>query len=563
MMKPRRLARILVPTLIIAGTIFQGVAMFRTGGIYEGALKYWGPLARDGVWHEALTGQIARGIPPQNPGFAGALLTNYHYFYDLFVAILAKLTFLPARTIIYLLLPFLFSIALGQGVYYFARKLFKSNLAGIFALFFIYFGSSFGWVLGLLRGQEIGGESAFWANQPVSMNLNPPFALSLLLLLGVLISLSSYLKKPNKKLGFLIIMLTGICIGVKVYAGLIILAGLFGLSVYSYFRDNSLKLMIVFLGSLLLSSLVFFVITKSSGGLIKFQPLWLIDTMIDVGDRVGIPNLASRRFTYLAEHKWLHYGVVEMLALGIFFVGNLGTRVVGLLAFRKKMFADKLNIFLFCAMVASIVPPLFFVQKGNAWNIVQFFYYFLFFAGLYAGAALASIWNTKRVYLKALVVVILVITPISSAATFRGWLYPNSPAYLPAKELEALSFLSGEPDGTILVHPFNPSLRGNYKDPYPLVVYADSAYVSAFSMKASYLEDIEQQIILAVDYTDRHSKADKFFTTTDIEWSNKFLVDVDIDYVYVPKVYSLPAAEGEYNMHKIFENSEVNIYKVN
>ncbi|KKQ96144.1 MAG: hypothetical protein UV74_C0004G0008 [Candidatus Woesebacteria bacterium GW2011_GWB1_43_14] len=74
---------IFLPLLILLGSIFQGVAMFRTSLVYSYGIGYWGPLARDGIWHEALIGQLTKSVFPENPGLAGVKLENYHYFYDL------------------------------------------------------------------------------------------------------------------------------------------------------------------------------------------------------------------------------------------------------------------------------------------------------------------------------------------------------------------------------------------------------------------------------------------------------------------------------------------------
>jgi hypothetical protein len=287
-----------------------------------------------------------------------------------------------------------------------------------------------------------------------------------------------------------------------------------------------------------------------------FQPLWLIDTMIDAGDRVGIPNFTARRFAYLGGHKWFNFGVIELISLFIFFAGNLGTRIVSFWGLRKKFFKEDMHLFIFLLMGAAIVPTLLFVQKGNPWNVIQFFYYFLFFAGLYAA-------NALRKFPVILTVAIILITPVSSAATFRSWLYRNPPAYLPAGEYQALNFLKTQPFGAVLKHPYNPDIRGNFKDPFLLSVYADNAYVSAYSGKPVFIEDAEQQIVLNTDYQVRLDAANRFFVEKNLSWSNKFLKDNNIRYLYLPKIYQLPAAEQQYPMKKIFENGSANIYEVN
>src|SRR5689334_11454044 len=103
---------IILSVLIILGTIFQGVVMFRSGVMYDFGIGYWGPLARDGVWHEALVAQLLKSVPPANPGLSGELLTNYHYFYDLLVSLISRIG-IPVNLLIYRIFPIIFSILVG------------------------------------------------------------------------------------------------------------------------------------------------------------------------------------------------------------------------------------------------------------------------------------------------------------------------------------------------------------------------------------------------------------------------------------------------------------------
>lgn len=565
MIRKLRSSTLLILLIILLGTIFQNPAMFKSGMVSDRGIGYWGPLARDGVWHEALVGQLTQNLPPKNPGMSGVSLSNYHYFYDLMVAKLAYTFHLAPAFLIYQFLPIVFSLLLGFGTYLLCRRLFKSNLATVVGLYLVYFGSSFGWVIDLLRGREIGGESAFWANQPVSMNINPPFAISLVMVIFILLFLDQYLKTPKKWLAVVIGVMSGLLIGFKVYAGVVILAGLFFLTLKKVFADKDYKMIQVMIVSGLSAAIVALLTgTLHSTGLLAVQPLWLVDTMIDAGDRVGIPNFTSRRFTYISAGKYFHLTLLEILCIFIFITGNLGTRIFSFVSGGWKYFARDMNFLLLVLAGLSLFPTLIFVQKGNPWNIVQFFYYFLFFMTLLTVSGLENIraYASKKTF-TIIFVIFVVLTPISSLATFRSWLYPNPPAYIPTMEVAALQFLSSQSDGVILKHPFDKTLRDKFKDPYPLLAYADSSYVAATSYHEVYLEDVEQQIILDTDYKPRLANLDRFFVEKDLSWSNQFLKENNIRYVYLPKVYQLPMAEKEYSMEKIFENSEVNIYKVN
>ena len=540
--------------LILFGAVFQNIAMFRTGMSYSYGIGYWGPLARDGVWHEALVAQLNKHISPQNPGLAGNALINYHYYYDLTVSLIHHLG-IPSNILIYIILPIIFSVLLGIGTYKLADVLFENKFVSILSVFFAYFASSFGWVVSLLKGQAIAGESDFWANQPVSMNLNPPYAISLVMIIFIILFVNSYLKRSTFIKAFFIIILSGTLIEFKVYAGAILLGGLFVLAIKRLYFNRDFKLIIISIFSIILSLIVFIPQNKQSLGLIEVNPFWLVNTMIDAGDRVGIASLSSKRFTYQESHQYIKFAAVEAIGFLIFFIGNLGTRIVGLFGLKRKQLTSDIFIFIFAMMLASFIPVLIFTQKGNPWNIIQFFYYFLYFVGLFSAFALRKAnW--------ILVTLIILITPISSISTFRGWFYTNPPAYLSSKEYQALKYLSAQPDGIVLKHPFDPNMRSQYKDPFPIAVYADNSYVSAFSGKTVFIEDAEQQIVLNTNYRTRLDDADRFFIEKDLKWSSKFLEDNNIKYIYLPKIYHLPMAEQEYPMRKIFENEDVKIYDV-
>lgn len=540
--------------LIVLGSIFQGVAMFRSGMMYDYGIGYWGPMARDGVWHEALVAQLTKHIPPFNPGLAGVPLTNYHYYYDLVIALVSRLG-VPPSLLIYRIFPIIFSALLGIGTYKLSNLLFKDKITSYLAVFFAFFASSFGWIVSLIKGQQLGGESAFWANQPVSFNLNPPYAISLIIIIFVVLLIDNYLKKRSLLKAIAIVLLSGTLIGFKVYAGIVLLGGLFILTVKRYIFDKDKKLIPLLILSSLISFAIFWTEDRSATGLLEFQPFWLINTMVDAGDRVGIPNFTARRFAYIGGGKWIQFIAIEIVSFIIFFAGNLGTRIFGMIGISKKDLRSDFPIFILGMMAISVIPPLLFIQKGNSWNIIQFFYYFMYFAGLFAASAV-------RKLPVAIAILVLIITPISSITTFRSWLYPNPPAYLSTNEYQGLKFLSTQNPGIVLKHPFNSAVKSSFNDPFPIVVYADNAYISAYSGMQVFIEDAEQQIVLNSDYETRLKEASRFFAEKDLTWSKKFLKENHIAYIYLPKIYLLPMAEDEYPMVKIFENNEVNIYKV-
>src|SRR3989344_1824494 len=159
--------------LITAGTLIWSLTMVKSGLIYDFGMGFWGPNGHDGIWHIALIESLSRGSF-QMPIFAGEAIRNYHLGFDILLAALHILTRVPAVNLYFQITPPILAFLIGLLTY----KLTKN----IWAVFFVYFGGSFSWVLGK-------GESAFWSQQAISTLVNPPFALSLVFLLAGLLCL--------------------------------------------------------------------------------------------------------------------------------------------------------------------------------------------------------------------------------------------------------------------------------------------------------------------------------------------------------------------------------------
>jgi len=212
--------------LILLGTLVWSLIMVKSGLVYSFGMGFWGPNGHDGVWHIALIKSLTRGSW-EMPTFAGEPLKNYHVGFDVLLAIIHKITTIPLHNLYFQIIPPFLAFLIGILVYKFVLLWRKSKSAAFWATFFVYFGGSFGWLVTLLRNREIGGESMFWAQQAISTLVNPPFALSLILILIGLISLLKYQESRLARYGVTATLAFGVLIQVKAYAGLLSLGGLF------------------------------------------------------------------------------------------------------------------------------------------------------------------------------------------------------------------------------------------------------------------------------------------------------------------------------------------------
>lgn len=556
--------------LILAGTVFQIMPVIRSGLETKYGIGFWGPNAHDGIWHMALVNQLINGVVPQNPIFSGEALKNYHYFYDLLIAATYKIVSVATADLIFRFYPVLFSLLFGIGTYLLAQKLFKSNLVSFFAVYLTYFTGSFGWLVEFIRERHIGGESAFWSNQPVSFNLNPPFAISMVILIAFVYILTLFFegeKSVFKKI--ILITILGSLISFKAYAAVVAIGALTLLVIFNIIRKKDFSLVPILAGSAILSFLILLpnygadILKSGTGGIFTFAPFWFVHSMIDSPDRVGWTRLTLTRIVGFEQKNYLKIFVAETLGLLIFLGGNLGVRILsfGLLGKFKTLSREPILLYLFFVTVLALAIPLLFIQAGNPWNAIQFFYYGLYTTAIFSALTLAWIFERGRVG-KVIVVALLLIAPINAVVTANSYIPVTPHAALSQSEKLALDFLFQQPSGTVLTYPFDPNLRKNIVAPIPLPVYETSAYVSAFSGKPVFVEDEIQQDILQDDYKGRLAQSREFFQGGTKQWSRDFLKSNNIAYVYVLSLNDTGFSPKDDGLEQIFENSEVKIYKV-
>lgn len=520
--------------LILIGSLSLILTMVKSGWNYSYGVGFWGANGHDGIWHIALAESLARGTL-NSPIFAGFAIQNYHIGFDLVLAIANKITNIPIPNLYFQIFPVIFTLLIGYLTYEFTLRWTKSSRSAFFATFLIYFGGSFAYLIGR-------GESTFWSQQAISTLINPPFALSLIFILLGLINLL----KNKKILG---IIFFGLLIEVKVYAGILILVGLF--------LSKNFK---VFFGTLLVSLLLYFNMGNFSTGLVIFQPFWFLETMMNTSDHVGWAKFGEAMLNYKSGDVYFKGFIAYAVAFLIFILGNFGTRIFFIKDVFKKL--DSTKILMLGIIGAGIIIPTFFVQSGTPWNTIQFLYYSLFLSGILAGITLSNIKTSMN---RIIEVTVILLTIPTSILTLKDVYIPSRPpAKLSVDEISALKFLSSQPDGIVLTYPFDQKkakeAEGN--PPRPLYLYASTAYVAAYSKHQVFLEDEINLDITGYAWKDRRTEIEKWYKETDQEKTRKFLSDNNIKYVYWVKPQRALLGEGQLGLEKIFENGEAMIYVV-
>ncbi len=553
--------------LIIIGMVLWSLTMVRSGLTYSYGLGFWGANGHDGVWHIALINSLSKGNF-QMPVFSGWNIQNYHIGFDLLLSWIVRFIKISPSLLYFQIVPPILATLIGLLTYKFVYLWRKSKEESLLATFFVYFGGSFGWLVSLIRGQGIGGESMFWSQQSISTLINPPFALSLITVLLGLIFLQKYLEKKSLMNFSLMILFFGVSIFIKVYAGLLVMSSLVAVSIWQIIKKRDFSLLGITLISAAVSVLLFVPFNKSSASLISFSPFWFLESMMSSPDRFNWQKMYSAMTTYKMGHVWVKAFLAYSVAFTIFIVGNFGTRIIGLRSLLRKpkeLFSTgPIEIFIAILILAGVVVPMLFTQKGTPWNTIQFFYYSLVFGGIVAGIEVWKFLKKKSLFKQSLIVSFFILFTVPTTIASMDNYFPVKPqSILPQGEMEALRFLSEEPDGVVLTYPYDAYKASKAIPPRPLYLYTSTAYVSAFSGQQIFLEDQINLDIMQYPWEKREISIEDFLNTLDIGRARNFLKENNIRYIYWLKDQHANVENKKLGLTQIFQNSSVTIYEVN
>ncbi len=517
----------------------QVIPVIRSGLHYSFGVGFWGPNGHDGVWHLSLINHISNPTKIKMPIFAGEYLKNYHPFFDILIAFLSKITFINSSLWLFQIFPIITTILYLYFSFLLGQKITKKFNGGIILMLLNSISNSFGWVVSFIKDGSFGGESLFWAMQSPSNQLNPPFMLSILLIL-VFIYLLTF-KQPSKIAIFFLLVFLPI---IKVYSAVP------AFIIFFFYIFKNRRYLPTFITTLFVSGLLFLIYNRGSAGLIEFKPFWFINSLFDSIDRLYFPKLSAFRNAYgsifLTLPKLIIYYTFGILT---FILGNFSWRILA----SKEIIKNKTY---FLAISICCLIPLFFIQKGTSWNTIQFLYYALFLSNIFLTKFLVN--NQKYIFW---VVLSYLIPLISFLPNYLG---KTPPAAIPSKEIEALNFLKSQPKGTVLTYPYDKYLKKSFpKTPLPLYAYETTSYVAAYSGQQTYLEDEMNLQNSGYIWPERRQASLDFFSQQNEFADRGFLVNNQISYLYLPKIY-MDKIDFNDNMYLkiIYENDEVVIYQV-
>lgn len=566
--------------LLLFCTLVEGFINFPSGFTYPSGHLYWSSQGHDGLWHVAVIEAIKKQFPPNNPLYSGGKLYNYHYFTDVIMAEFGRIfPFFSTLDLYFRFFSFLISFLIGLSAYSLLVTWKKSRSIGLIGIFFTYLVGSFGYLVLLIQKRGFfGGETIFWAAQSNTIIGNPPHAFCYFLLPAFFLVFHYFLEKKSDFFSLLAcFLLGGFLVGFKVSAAFILLTGLGLTAVWFFLTRKNKKIILLTLLLGFSNLLIFKLITKKGELFLLFLPWWFIRTMIVVPDRVNWIDLELRRQFYLDRGGWrsvLRIIQFETTAFLIYLFGNLGMRFIGFLeitrAFLKKsIFKNPLESSLFLTMLTGFIMPIFFVQRGVAYNLIQFMQYFLLFFGFWAAASfhsVLSLFKNKaiKVVLWGILISLSVPTVIGNLKEFYG---KNALARVSNQEIEALKYMqkNSTDQDIILTYPFNPYSHGQYPhQPWPIYAWESTAYVSAYTGRQTYCTNDGQLRILAIDPEPKLEMMKAFFSEkTTLETKQDFLQKEKITYLYLRNeelTADLEKTLSRLNLKQVFKNDDAVIF---
>lgn len=137
-----------VAVMLIVGSVF-----YFSGRMEQDGLVFYGPMARDPIYHLALLQRLHIHVPADNFVVSGFPAPSYHFFNDVGLDLLGRgfFTWLPDLDVFFRLYPSAMLFALGLLAYWIPARLCASRRAGLIGAALVLFGGDLSWPLGLAQ----------------------------------------------------------------------------------------------------------------------------------------------------------------------------------------------------------------------------------------------------------------------------------------------------------------------------------------------------------------------------------------------------------------------------
>ena len=547
----------LLALILISGVIVQLTSVWFIGTPVQKGLFFCCGNTRDNIYHIALTNQLVKSMPPQEPGMFGVVVHNYHYLGNLVVAELIRIFHLPLIQTQFQFSNLLISILLGLSALVFSQVLSLKKHYQAWLLFFLYYGADLIYLLVSVLRREI-NFSMSSLEDGSSFLSNPPRAVSIVVFFIGLSLFGLWITKKEKRLGWITAIVFGSLIGFKVYIGYFVLTGLAILALYFFYKKKYAMLPPLIL-TCAISLLIYLPVNIGAGGF-YYTGFWLFENFI-VQPWMNLIRLEEARIIYAAHHNLPRIIEYESIYMLIYVVSVFGTKVLGLFQTRKslKLLPLELNIVLITGILASLPLGMFFQQTSGGSNSINFLISVFIIGSIYTALACYYWLDKLKPFAKYLMIVIIVL--ITLPRTFNN-VYHNitdvkneSGFLIDTYQLTALNFIKNNT-------PQNSMIAINPKD-YSFD-YGTAPYISFLADRREYLAGTVITNDHGINMDSRVRVLSELFTTHDCKNLYSILSKSGINYIMInPTLHRFQCTKTDTFLQIIFENRSGRIYRFN
>jgi hypothetical protein len=540
---------IVLSVLILVGTFLQLSAIWLNGIVLSNGLVLCCGLP-DTVYHLALNSELVTQFPPHEPGISGMALQNYHYLSNLAVADLVRVFNLPLIATSYQYMSVLFSLLLGLSALVLANLLQFTRAGKIWLLFLLFFYGDIIFLLSFLNGKGINFLYTTLENAQ-SLWISPPRFYAIVVFLAGLSLFTLWLKKKDVFTGIIMAVVFASLIGLKIYIGAIMLAGLGVLGVIFLVKKEYKMLLPIFLFYLV--SVALFLPANSNAGGLYFSGFWRFEDFI-VQPSLGLSSMELARQVYYQHNNFIRVWLYDLYFGLLYIIFSAGVLTLGFFQTKDslKSLSAHFTITLSVGLLATCATGFFFLQKTGGSNSGQFLNSIYIIGVIYAALGIA--WWLAKLPRKAVFVVggvllVLASTRVIHDSSIRivSLLKITGPS-VDNNTIDALKYFSKSKDNnTVLMYE-----EISFECLLLRIVSSSSAYACALGAPGDRGVNLEERIAVRK----------MILYGEDVAKSRQTLKANKISYIYMPTTEVKASNVERLNLQKTYENKNVVIYKV-
>lgn len=378
--------------VILIGSVIQLSSVWFNGILFKDGL-YFCCGVPDTIFHLALTNDLIKNFPPNEPGISNVALNNYHYLSNLAIADLVRIFKLPLINTQYQYMTVLFSVLLGLSAVTLGNILKLDNKFKLAFTFLIYTAGDIIFLLTFIT-RRVFDFSYTTLENASSLWISPPRFYAIVVFLVGLSLFLIWLREKKPLPGILMAFVLGSLIGFKIYVGAIILAGFSMLALLFVFKrqfNMLLPLILTFIVSLIL----YFPINLGAGGLV-FTGFWRFEDFA-TQQVLGLSSLELARRIFLDNNNYLR-AIIYDIGFGLSYVFfSAGILILGFLQTKKSLekIPKEFILVTVSGLIATSLAGFFFIQKTGGSNSSQFLISIYIIGSIYA--ALSISWLIHKI----------------------------------------------------------------------------------------------------------------------------------------------------------------------